>query len=248
MRFRQWLADNGYRGVPVYLSEYGVLMPDQFDPPDDFPPSRVNAFMNATFDYLLNERNTELGDPSDDYRLIQKFSWYSILRNREFNFNGYLFDKTEAGQVVRSPMGDNFDNYVSTVPDEIDFTPLDVSVDPSAPAAIGGPVTVNVKVLVANTGNLARGRKAVVRLFNGDPNAGGQQIGEAKEVALAGCGEEKVVTLQWPNATPGRYQAYIQVSPAGSLPETNVTNNALWYDFTVYENGLYLPSVGAAPR
>ena len=28
VRFRQWLADRGYRGAPVYLTEYGVLMPD----------------------------------------------------------------------------------------------------------------------------------------------------------------------------------------------------------------------------
>ena len=29
-RFRQWMADRGYRGLPLYVSEFGVSMPDDF--------------------------------------------------------------------------------------------------------------------------------------------------------------------------------------------------------------------------
>ena len=26
--FRRWMADNGYRGYPLIVTEYGILMPD----------------------------------------------------------------------------------------------------------------------------------------------------------------------------------------------------------------------------
>ena len=51
VKFRQWMTDRGYDGLPLYISEYGVLMPDWLG----FPPERVNAYMNSTFDYLLNQ-------------------------------------------------------------------------------------------------------------------------------------------------------------------------------------------------
>ena len=51
-RFRQWMADNGYRNTPLLLSEYGVLMPDWLG----FSPERVNTFMSSTFDYMLLQR------------------------------------------------------------------------------------------------------------------------------------------------------------------------------------------------
>ncbi|HUM70784.1 MAG TPA: hypothetical protein PLK31_18295, partial [Chloroflexota bacterium] len=46
--FRQWMKARGYRNVPLTVSEYGVLMPADFG----FPPSRVNAFMTNTFNFM----------------------------------------------------------------------------------------------------------------------------------------------------------------------------------------------------
>jgi hypothetical protein len=38
--FRRWMADRGYKGYPLVVSEFGILMPAEYG----FPPSRVDAF------------------------------------------------------------------------------------------------------------------------------------------------------------------------------------------------------------
>lgn len=72
--FRRWMARNGQRDKPLIVSEYGILMPSEYG----FPPEVVADFMRATFDYLLNARDEEIGFASDDNRLVQKLAWYSL--------------------------------------------------------------------------------------------------------------------------------------------------------------------------
>ena len=72
--FRRWMARNGQRDKPLIVSEYGILMPPEYG----FPPEVVADFMRATFDYLLNARDEEIGFASDDNRLVQKLAWYSL--------------------------------------------------------------------------------------------------------------------------------------------------------------------------
>ena len=44
--FRRWMAERGYGDKPLVISEYGILMPEDYG----FPPQRVAAFQAATFD------------------------------------------------------------------------------------------------------------------------------------------------------------------------------------------------------
>ncbi|NIV29871.1 MAG: hypothetical protein GWN58_10300, partial [Anaerolineae bacterium] len=46
--FRQWMADRGYAGKPLIVSEFGILMPVEYG----FDLERVNAFMDDTFQFL----------------------------------------------------------------------------------------------------------------------------------------------------------------------------------------------------
>jgi hypothetical protein len=91
--FRTWMRNRGQRDKPLILTEFGVLMPVQYG----FPPYRVNAFMTATFDYLLSARDDQLGYPADENRLVQRWLWFS-LNDRPWDpdtgagFNGALFD------------------------------------------------------------------------------------------------------------------------------------------------------------
>ncbi len=59
-RFRAWMAANGYRALPLYVSEYGILLPER----NGFPPDTVISFMDATFDFLLTATEPETGSPS----------------------------------------------------------------------------------------------------------------------------------------------------------------------------------------
>jgi hypothetical protein len=235
MRFRQWLADRGYRGTPVYLSEYGVLMPPDYG--SGYPPKRVNDYMNATFDYLLSTVDPVLGDPTDGYRLIQRFSWYSVHEHPPFN--GYLFEP-RIGQPVKfqtTPMGANFRSYAANLAEEVDFTPMHLAVT----LAAGNNVTSTVSALVANSGNLAIPRTVTVRFYDGDPAAGGAQIGDDQEVALAGCGDDTTVQVQWPNAAPGRHHVFVSVDALRTVPETNEENNIASQE--IFINQLFLPRV-----
>ena len=74
LAFRRWMAERGQRDRPLLISEYGILMPEDFG----FDATRVRAFMYATFDYFLTASDDALGYPADDNRLVQWWAWYSL--------------------------------------------------------------------------------------------------------------------------------------------------------------------------
>ncbi|MBC7234017.1 MAG: hypothetical protein H5T68_12340 [Chloroflexi bacterium] len=115
--FRTWMRDRGQRDKPLIISEYGVVMPAEYG----FPPERVNAYMNATFDYLLTARDDNLGYPADENRLVQRWLWFS-LNEQPFHhetgmgFNGALFDyRYPRYPGVMTPMGLNFQRYTDAL-------------------------------------------------------------------------------------------------------------------------------------
>jgi len=95
---RQWMRDRGYRDKPLIISEYGVLYPCKYWT-SIAPPScedRVNAFMDATFEYLLTATDEAIGYPADGNRLVQRWSWFSLncpsWEQRGDGFTGNLVD------------------------------------------------------------------------------------------------------------------------------------------------------------
>jgi len=104
--FRRWMADRGQRDKPLIVSEYGILMPEDYG----FPPETVSRFLVDTFDYFLEARDEQTGYPSDDNRLVQTFCWFSV------GMPGYptsdLFDP-----VTRAitPVGKVFRAYVAAL-------------------------------------------------------------------------------------------------------------------------------------
>lgn len=96
--FRRWMKDHGQQDKPLIISEYGVLMALEYG----FPADRVNDFMTASFIYLLNATDPDLGCPSDGNRLVQRWAWFSLNESpwnadpdpefQYWGFNGALFD------------------------------------------------------------------------------------------------------------------------------------------------------------
>jgi hypothetical protein len=72
--FRRWMADHGQRHKPLIVSEYGILMPEDYG----FPLERVERFMYDTYDFMLNATNHQTGYPADGNRLVQRWAWYSL--------------------------------------------------------------------------------------------------------------------------------------------------------------------------
>jgi len=234
-RFRQWMADRGYLGFPLYLTEYGILMP----PFLGFPPSRVNDFMNNTFNYLLNTTDVRLGNPNDEYRLVQKLSWYSTT---DTYFNGWLFDPDNLYQL--SPMGLNYAAYVAGIESEIDLYPSLISIDPSSPFSPVDPVTMTLSAAVANSGNMITPTGPVtVRFFDGDPDAAGEQIGEDQFVSLVGCGDHQIVSVTWSDVAPGAHTVFVIVDPQGHIEESDEGNNTTSRVVVVASDRVYIPAV-----
>lgn len=238
--FRKWLAERGYRNTPVFLSEFGILMPEGLFRPD-FNVPRVNAFMDASFDFLLNSTDPEIGYPSDGNRLVQRFSWYSV--EDKVDHNGYLFDNDLPVSTSRSAYGTNFANYTGSLQEEIDFYPVRFSQVGSPPLASQGATTVTLEAVIANSGNLAKPQQVEVRFYNGNPAAGGKPIGDPQSITLAGCGEQQAVRLQWPDVAPGSYTLYVMVDAGKQVGETDEENNTLFATVRFVKHRLQVPLV-----
>jgi hypothetical protein len=72
--FRQWMKAHGYQDTPLALTEFGILMPTSYG----FPPVMIADYLEQTFTWLYQAQDITSGFPADDYRLVQKWAWYSI--------------------------------------------------------------------------------------------------------------------------------------------------------------------------
>jgi hypothetical protein len=91
--FRQWMADRGYQNYPLIVSEYGILMPEDFG----FLPERVVGFLVGTFDFFLTASDPALGYPADSNRLVQMWCWYSLDAPADYYPTSNLFDPQTGG-------------------------------------------------------------------------------------------------------------------------------------------------------
>jgi hypothetical protein len=104
--FRQWMAERGYQNYPLIVSEYGISMPEDYG----FPSERVVAFLWNTFDFFSTARDPTLGYPQDDYRLVQRWCWYSLNAPDSYYPQGRLLDPS-TGQMTA--VGQGWVDYVS---------------------------------------------------------------------------------------------------------------------------------------
>ena len=236
VRFRQWMADNGYRNLPLYVSEYGILMPED----RGFPPALVNQYMNDTFDYLLSTTSDELGYAADDNRLVQRFAWYSTL---DPSFNGSLFESTTNNPLSppfrRTVIGDNYAAYTSKLEPASEFKLLGLEQLP-IPITDGSPISVTLRATLANAGNNQWPAAGRVQFYQGDPSAGGVPIGST-DVSLIGCGRTAAVDFVWANvpAEADGQPVYARLQAPGVDVQTSV-------QIIFINELLFLPAISAA--
>lgn len=214
-RFRQWMADRGYQAQPLIVTEFGVQMP----PDLGFPPERVHAFMDATFDYLSMVTGT-VGCPTDEYRLVQRWAWYSLTDD---NFNGWLFDPTSKARTV---FGDNFADYTALLSATVNLSPARLWTDPPAPSSSGEPLTLTLYARIVNNGNISTDAPVLVRFYHGDPHQDGAQVGADQVVpVLDGCASSATAQVVWSNVLPGPYSIYVVVDPLDTVAESDEADN-----------------------
>ena len=116
LRYRQWMKNNGQQNKPLIISEYGVMMPGSYLlPPGD---ETAHQFMRDTFDYMLDTIDANLGYPADDYRLVQRWAWFSLNSNPDMLQGGYngtlVYDSDwDTRHDELTPFGEIFAEYTT---------------------------------------------------------------------------------------------------------------------------------------
>ncbi|MDX1520730.1 MAG: DUF11 domain-containing protein [Anaerolineae bacterium] len=228
--FRQWMADHGERNKPLINSEYGILYGSDF-----ISSSQVNAFMNASFNFMLNTTDAQTGFPADENRLVQGWVWYSLTDD----VNGHLFNRSNK---TITTFGTNWKNYVSSAANpmasqaQYNVLPANLRTEPEFYNAPGSNVTFKLLADIANSGNTDSGGTINVSFWDGDPNSGGTQIGTTQTVnsALAGCGDYSTVSVDWPNRDKdtGQHQWYVKVEPVAG--ESKLSDNVANHTAFIY--------------
>ena len=240
LEFRHWMNQRGYRNLPLYITEYGSLMPYNGDPyvhdGDVFDEVRAAYFMTSTFDYLLSATDPDVGYPADENRLVQRWLWYSLDDN--VNYGGALFD-----QYTQNPtmLGTVFGAYTEAMSPTVDLLAVDVGQVGSPPLSPVDAVTVVLRARVSNVGSVAITRPVTVRFLDGEE----QQIGFDQVISgtVAGCAATREVTVTWPNVTAGAHRVQAFVDPEGKVSEENPSNNKVPGVVLVATAQVFLPLV-----
>ncbi len=104
--FRGWMAGNGYQETPLALTEFGILMPADYG----YPPDVVAEYLGETFQLLDSLRDGTTGYPGDDFRLVQRWAWYSLASS---TFAVANLADLETGLLT--PAGDAFRAFTQSV-------------------------------------------------------------------------------------------------------------------------------------
>lgn len=145
--FRQWMNAKGYRNVPLWVSEYGILLPDGLDGTNVGTPN----FMTGTFDYFLHQTDGATGLPADGNRLVQRFSWFSLNfpdGTPQGTLNGQLF---EPNTTQLTPLGQAFKSYTDVLVQGCGAQPPTIAATAAAVGVHGQPVDIQLTMNAAGS-------------------------------------------------------------------------------------------------
>jgi len=105
VEFRRWMAERGQQDKPLIVTEYGILMPNEYG----FSVEAVRQFMLDTFEVMRTLRDPALGYLADGGRLVQRWCWFSLQDERYPT--GDLLDPA-TGRLT--PLGEAFAQYTGS--------------------------------------------------------------------------------------------------------------------------------------
>ena len=204
VRFRTWMRDHGQQNKQLVVSEYGILFPEELG----YSYTVVRNFMLGSFDYFMTARDPQLGYPADDYHLVQQWAWYSLDDTNFESAGNTLSALINPDTRQYTQLGQEFAAYATNKAQScaayIDLQPVRFQVTAPAPIPYGEPGRIRLELEVQNPGNTPA-PASNVRLWDGDPSAGGTLLGT---VALG--------------AVPARYQGTATAIFNGTLPASGV--------------------------
>jgi len=75
--FRRWMAVNGYRDKPLALTEFGILLSDEYG----YSPEVIAQYFQDAVSWLDTVVDDQIGYPEDSNRLVQRWAWFSLSDN-----------------------------------------------------------------------------------------------------------------------------------------------------------------------
>ena len=221
--FRRWLADHGQRQKPLWITEYGSLLPH--DGQTGFvtqPIEQARDYMLATFDILLSIRDPEIGYGLDGDRLVQRWFWYS-LDDDLWRFGGSLFDP-ETKQ--RTLIGDAFAGYVAPLPMRPE---LHLSAPIVRAWARGSEGVMLAEVTVSNWGTASTTQPYRVSWYVGEPGSDESLLAgpTAVTLPLPGCGSFRKMVARLESALVSQQPLFVRLE-TGDLPTPIVVSISHW--------------------
>lgn len=258
---REWMKERGYRDRPLIISEFGQLssytnpMPNCSceHPQDEFGrcmcPERVTAYLQDTVEFLENAVDPELGYAADDYRLVQRWMWYSIMTPYRIGYSSNLLvpDYAEfplGSDAALGPVGRAFQELAQS---PAGVTNLVAGESSRIALAVGGPLdrtNATISAAFRNEGERSVGVPFTVSFFADEALT--QLIGFAlvnpdETGPVAGCRwlePDYEVEIAWFDLPVGVHPYWARIDSSLSVAESdesdNVTTNGL---VTVYVAG-----------
>lgn len=260
--FRTWMKERGQQSKSLIITEFGVSMPD-WVMVGEFTPEKVrDRHMYPGLDYVLNEKDYDIGNPADEYRLVQSTWWWSLDADAgtydqsrcQYQHNGYIFCQGFNGNLLWSgigypthspdpmgiaPLGQYWISYVRSLPEQVNLRPLKIIPTSSPYSQSGEPVTITLEIELSNSGSVNITEPFSVTLMNDES----QPIGNIVFAGLAGCGTIAKGHIQWENLAPGLHTIRTYVDSTFQIAETKEDDNELIATILVAEKQVYLPLV-----
>lgn len=242
---RQWMKEHGQQNKPLILTEYSILYPydldngscflrDEFG--NCFTPTRVNNYMNNTFNYLQNTKDANLGYPRDNNRLVQQWLWFSV-RYQGVGYVSNLINNTETGLTL---VGETFQNRAGA-----DVPTTNFLIDYVTPIVEfsngGGTADVTIQVGFRNNGNQMLSAPIDVTFYDD----GGSPIGTASITAdLRGCALDAYhAEIVWNDLAPGLHNFTVEIDSSNSVSESAENDNIGTGVVIIDPQQIFLPTV-----
>ncbi len=175
--FRAWLASIGERNKPLWITEYGSLMPP-VDPPGylvwKVSDADTATYMQQTFNFMLGASDPNTGMPADGDQLVQRWFWFSLNEHR-YLYGGTLYnpDYPAYGDPI-TLVGQDFIAYQASLP-QPDLFPQTLTVSPVNYNSDQSLVNYRLSITVDNN-QFYDATCAQLSVYDGDPGSGGSLI------------------------------------------------------------------------
>lgn len=221
LRMRTWMKEHGEQNKPLIISEYSILYPfENYDNEENptrcflqdefgkcFTPGRVSNFMTRTFNYLETAASPNLGDPLDNYRLVQQWLWFSVY----YEGAGKASNLVTNNATSLTPVGWTFSNTVNSLSTYANLFPAKVAHPYAFTTDPNGTVSVTLSAWIYNNGNTQATGPITVTFYANQELT--QPIGSYVFTGtLRGCARKGfVAAVVWDGLSRGGHRYWVKV-------------------------------------